>query len=61
MRVRYADREEVVNAGDAYYMAPGHAPVMEAATELVEFSPKDEFQKTMEIVERNFAAMQEGQ
>ena len=59
MRVRYADCEEVVNAGDAYYMAPGHAPVMEAGTELVEFSPKDEFQKTMEVVERNFAAMQE--
>src|ERR671932_1359207 len=59
MKVRYADHEEVVNAGDAYYIAPGHAPLMEAGTELVEFSPKDEFQKTMEMVERNFAAMQE--
>ena len=59
MKVRYADHEEVVNAGDAYYIAPGHAPLMEAGTELVEFSPKDEFQKTMEVVERNFAAMQE--
>jgi hypothetical protein len=61
MRVKYADgREEVVNAGDAYYMAPGHAPIMEAGTEIVEFSPKDEFRKTMEVAERNFAAMQEG-
>jgi hypothetical protein len=50
MRVKYADgREEVVNA------------IMEAGTEIVEFSPKDEFQKTMEVAERNFAAMQEDQ
>ena len=40
MTVRYADREEVINAGDAYYMVPGHAPVMEAGTEIVEFSPR---------------------
>jgi hypothetical protein len=42
-RVRYADHEEAVNAGDAYCMAPGHTPVMEAGTEIVEFSPKDEY------------------
>jgi len=60
MRVRYADSEEIVNAGDAYYMAPGHSPVMEAGTEIVEFSPKDEYRKTMEVAECNLAAMQEG-
>ncbi len=60
MRVRYANREEVVEAGDAYYMEPGHSPIMEAGTEIVEFSPKDEYQKTMEVAERNFAAMQGG-
>ena len=54
MRVRYANREEVVEAGDAYYMEPGHSPIMEAGTEIVEFSPKDEYQKTMEVAERNF-------
>ena len=58
MTVRYADREEVINAGDAYYMVPGHAPVMEASTEIVEFSPKDEFRKTIEVAERNLAVMQ---
>jgi hypothetical protein len=61
MRVRYADHEEVVEAGDAYYMEPGHSPVMEAGTEIVEFSPKDEYRKTMEAAERNLAAMQEGE
>jgi hypothetical protein len=44
----------------AYYVEPGHSPVMEAGTEIVEFSPKDEYRKTMEVAERNLAAMQEG-
>ncbi len=59
MLVRYEeeDREEVVEAGEAYYLPPGHAPIMEAGTEIVEFSPKDEYKKTMEVAERNFAAM----
>ena len=60
MKVRYADHEEVVNAGDAYYLAPGHAPLMEAGTEIVEFSPGDEYRKTMAVAERNLAAMQDG-
>jgi mannose-6-phosphate isomerase-like protein (cupin superfamily) len=60
MRVRYADREEVFEAGDAYYIGPGHSPIMEAGTEIVEFSSKDGYRKTMEVAERNLAAMQEG-
>ena len=60
MRVRYADREGVLEAGDAYYIGPGHSPIMEAGTEIVEFSPKDEYRKSMEVAERNLAAMQEG-
>jgi hypothetical protein len=37
--VRYPDREEVFEPGDAFYMPPGHAPEAEAGTELVQFSP----------------------
>ena len=40
--VRYDDHEEVLEAGDAFYMAPGHAPEAEAGTELVEFSPAEQ-------------------
>ena len=58
MRVRYADREEVVEAGDAYYMAPRYTSIMEAGTEIVEFSPKDDYRKTMKVAERNLLAMQ---
>jgi len=61
IRIRYPDREETLEAGDAYCMAPGHLPFIEEDTEVVEFSPKGEYQKTMEVAERNIAAMQEGQ
>jgi hypothetical protein len=57
MIVRYADHEDVVNAGDVYYMAPGHTMATDAGTVLIEFSPKEEFRKLTEIAEKNFARM----
>ena len=45
--------EETFEAGDAYYVAPGHTPVLHAGTELVEFSPTVELQKTMDVVTKN--------
>lgn len=59
LRYRYADREEVFNAGELYYAPPGHTPVLEAGTEYVEFSPTAELAKTMEVVGRNFEAMEQ--
>ena len=53
---RYADREEVYETGDAYYAPPGHVPLVDAGTELVEFSPTDELGRTMEVVARNLEA-----
>src|SRR6516164_1504531 len=40
--VRYDDHEEVIEAGDAFYMPPGHAPEAEAGTELIQISPARE-------------------
>ena len=57
LRVRYKDHEEVLSAGHAYYLAPGHTMVAEEDTELVEFSPKDEYQKNMEVAARNVAML----
>ena len=57
MKVEYADREEIVEAGEVYYIAPGHVPVMQPGTEIVEFSPTEEYRKTSEVVQRNFEAM----
>ncbi len=55
---RYADHEETFEAGDAYYAPPGHVPVISAGTEIVEFSPAGEYEKTMAVVGANLAALQ---
>ena len=45
MTARYADRDEVFEAGDAFYTPPGHVPVTnEPGTEFVSFSPSEELQ-----------------
>ena len=53
---RSTDGEELFEAGDAYYVGPGHTPVLYAGTEVVEFSPTVELQQTLEVVEKNMAA-----
>jgi hypothetical protein len=58
LRYRFADHEELFNAGDVYYAPPGHTPVLEAGAVYVEFSPTSLLKRTMEVVERNMAAMQ---
>jgi AraC-like ligand binding domain len=58
---RFADREEVVEAGDAFYLEPGHVPVShEPGTELVQFSPSEELARTEQAIRRNMEAMQSG-
>jgi len=46
MRFVYADREEVYEAGDAFYAPPGHRPYVEAGAELLQFSPTEELAET---------------
>ena len=55
---RFADREETYSAGDAYHAPPGHIPVITAGTEIIEFSPTEEYGRTMEVLARNLAAVQ---
>jgi|SRR5690606_38817892 len=50
---RTAEGEENFEAGDAYYVGPGHTPVLYDGTELVEFSPTAELRRTLEVVSRN--------
>jgi hypothetical protein len=45
--------EELFEAGDAYYVGPGHTPILYAGTEVVEFSPTEELGRTMEVVTKN--------
>ena len=50
---RFADREETYEAGDAYYVPPGHTPVHYAGAEIVEFSPTEILGETIPVVMKN--------
>jgi hypothetical protein len=53
-RVSYLDgSEEVVRAGEAYVLEPGHFVQTLEPVELVEFSPRDEHDRTMAAVVHN--------
>jgi pimeloyl-ACP methyl ester carboxylesterase len=43
-------------AGDAYYVPPGHTPVHHAGAEIVEFSPTEILGETIPVVMRNLQA-----
>ena len=53
---RFADHDEVYEAGDAFYTPPGHLPLVTAGTMAVEFSPSAEAAKTDEVIGRNMEA-----
>jgi len=53
---KYGDCEETFETGDGYYSPPGHTPVLYAGTEIVEFSPTDELQRTIDVVTKNMEA-----
>ena len=53
MLMKYDGKEEIVMAGEAYYMPPGHTAIVEAGTEGWEFSPNDKLEKSMEVIMRN--------
>jgi hypothetical protein len=57
VRIKSAKGDDVVlKTGDVYYLEPGHVPVFEEATEVLEFSPKTEYQATIDVVARNITA-----
>jgi len=51
-----AHGDETFVAGDAYFVGPGHTPILFAGTEVVEFSPTDALQETLAVVEKNMKA-----
>jgi mannose-6-phosphate isomerase-like protein (cupin superfamily) len=58
MTVRYADHEEVCEAGDAFYMPPGHTPAAEAGSEFIQISPSDQLQEVEAAVVKAMQQMQ---
>jgi hypothetical protein len=55
---RFADHEEIYEAGDAYYAPPGHTTKIDAGTETLEFSETEAYNRTMDVAMKNLAAMQ---
>jgi glyoxylate utilization-related uncharacterized protein len=59
MSLRFPDRVETFEAGDAYYAPPGHAPIKhEPGTQIVQFSPVKELRETEAVLLKNLQAMQ---
>ena len=58
--VRYDDHEEVLEAGDAFYWPPGHAPEAEAGTELLQISPAEELAEVEAALLKSMQASQGG-
>ena len=58
---RFADHEETYEAGDAYYIPPGHVPFKhEPGSQIVQWSPTHELKQTDDVMMRNMQAMQAG-
>ncbi|MEP7023528.1 MAG: cupin domain-containing protein [Actinomycetota bacterium] len=55
---RFADHEEVLEAGDAFYAPPGHAPSAVAGSEFVQFSPTQELEEVQAAIMKNMQAAQ---
>ena len=48
--------ETIVEAGEAYYVPAGHLPYLYAGTEVIEFSPTEQLQQTLDLVTKNMEA-----
>ena len=57
---QFADHDEVFEAGDAFYLPPGHVPIATAASELVQFSPSEQLREVDAVMLKNALAMQGG-
>jgi hypothetical protein len=53
---RFPGREENYQAGEAYYVPPGHTPIHYAGAELVEFSPTVPLDEAIGVVVGNLRA-----
>ncbi|MGB5821243.1 MAG: hypothetical protein WBG90_17290 [Saonia sp.] len=59
IRMKYDDgKEEVLKAGEVFYMPPGHTGVVEKDVRLIDFSPQQEFKEVVHHIEEKVAAMQ---
>ena len=60
MTVRYGEQVETVEAGEAFYLPPGHVPMAVAGTDFVQFSPAEELRISEAAMARNMQALMDG-
>ena len=53
--VDYGERQETVVGGQAYYIEPGHLISFAEDSEAVEFTPTDQLEQTLAVVQENVA------
>ncbi len=53
-------KEEVINAGDAFYLPQGHTAMFDAGTELVVIAPEEQVKKVAPTIAHNYAVLQQG-
>jgi uncharacterized RmlC-like cupin family protein len=58
--VSYPDHVEVYQAGDAFYMPPGHVPAAETGSEFIQFSPRQQLADTVAVINSNAQRMMAG-
>ena len=58
--VTYADHEEVYEAGDAFYMTPGHVPAAAAGSQFVQFSPTEQLTEVTAQIKTNAQRIMQG-
>jgi ribosomal protein L16 Arg81 hydroxylase len=56
MLVKYDNgKEEVLQAGDIFYLPPGHTGIVQENLKLIDFSPTKEFNEVMEHIGKKMA------
>lgn len=60
VRVISDDGEELIQAGDLFYLPPGHVPIVEEDVEFLEFSPPADHQAVLDVIARNATAATTG-
>ena len=50
---RFADHDESFEEGDAFYLPAGHIPIVEAGSEIVQFSPAAELKVVSDTMTKN--------
>jgi cupin domain len=54
----FEDREEIHEAGDAFYVPGGHLQRADAGTEYLQFSPADELRPVSDTIMKNLQQLQ---